>query len=416
MIHDQAEMSDLWYAPVPRRPVGYLHPSRMTAGRFAATACAAARPRHARTGLAARLREHAGRNRCVLTASGRAALELAVRQTGAAEVVMSTFNCPAVADAVLAAGARPVLVDLDHVVGPAFTSVDLDGRAVVLTNALGLDEWRAHAERIEELGGRVVLDLAQASVAPRVLRRFRDAACPIVLSFGEGKQLGGLGGGALLTSAQHTSAPVAGAGGLRRGGELAPLRRAVVERIVAHAPGVVRAAVQRGQSRTPGWSYTKADHLPTEAGQVTQGGPSRWEVASAAALLRTASSVADEAALTHERVRSAVAPELTTCQPVAADPDFGPGIELVFRRPGQRLLFARALAERGVPSTWNYYPLHRLAPYAAFAAGSMAGADALWPRVLTVAKQPQPRLTAQLLVEAMVAVDRFVREQEAGRD
>lgn len=185
---------------------------------------------------------------------------------------------------------------------------------------------------------------------------------------------------------------------------------------MAHAPGVVRAAVQRGQSRTPGWSYTKADHLPTEAGQVTQGGPSRWEVASAAALLRTASSVADEAALTHERVRSAVAPELTTCQPVAADPDFGPGIELVFRRPGQRLLFARALAERGVPSTWNYYPLHRLAPYAAFAAGSMAGADALWPRVLTVAKQPQPRLTAQLLVEAMVAVDRFVREQEAGRD
>ncbi|TQK50240.1 dTDP-4-amino-4,6-dideoxygalactose transaminase [Streptomyces sp. SLBN-118] len=409
-------MSDLWYAPVPRRPVGYLHPSRMTAGRVAATARAAARPRHARTGLAARLREHAGRNRCVLTSTGRAALELAVRQTGAAEVVLSTFNCPAVADAVLAAGARPVLVDLDHVQGAAFTSVDLDGRAVVLTNALGLDEWRAHAAQIHERGGTVVLDLAQASVAPRVLRRFREAACPIVLSFGEGKPLGGVGGGALLTSVSLSSAPVAGAAGPRRRGELAPLRRAVAERIVAHAPGFVRAAVQRAQSRTPGWSNTKADHLPTEAGQVTQGEASRWEVASAAALLRTASSVADEAALTHERVRSAVVGELTTCQPVAADPDLGPGIELVFRRPGQRFLFARALAEGGVPSTWNYYPLHRLAPYAAFAAGSMAGADALWPRVLTVAKQPQPRLTAQFLVEAMVAADRSVREQEAGRD
>ncbi|MGR8011828.1 DegT/DnrJ/EryC1/StrS family aminotransferase [Streptomyces hypolithicus] len=436
MIPDQAEMSDLWYAPVPRRPVGYLHPSRMTAGRFAATARAAARPQRARTGLTARLREHAGRTRCVLTATGRAALELAVRQTGAAEVVLCTFNCPAVADAVLAAGARPVLVGIDSTYGPAFTSVDLRGRAVVLTNALGLDEWRAHAARIERLGGTVLLDLAQASVSPRVLRRFHDAPCPIVLSFGEGKPLGGLGGGALLTSALPASAPtvstlpasasavstlplsapVSDTPGLLRAGEPAPLRRAVGARLLAHAPGVVRAAVQRSQSRTPGWSYTKADHLPAEAQAVRQDAPSRWEVAAAAALLSTSSQSADEAASTHEQVAAAVAAKLTTCELVAADPDLGPGIELVFRRPGQRFAFARALAELGVPSTWNYYPLHKLAPYAGFAASTMAGAESLWPRVLTVTKQPQPRLTAALLARAMIAADRSVLGQEAGRD
>ncbi|BBC32376.1 hypothetical protein SGFS_036700 [Streptomyces graminofaciens] len=410
MILDRTEPSDLWYAPPPRRPVGYLHPSRMTAGRLAATMGAAARAGHARTDLAARLREHTGRKRCVLTATGRAALALAVRQTGADEVVLSTFNCSAVADAVLAAGARPVLVDADPERGPAFTSVDLTGRAVVLTNGLGLDEWSAHAARIAERGGQVVLDLAQAGVSPSVLRRFRESGCPIVLSFGEGKPLGGLGGGALLTSA-----PVTGGGGLRRGGELAPLRRAVASRLVAHAPGVVRAAVRRAEARTPGWSHTKADHLPAEAGEVRQDDPSRWEIASAAALLRTASGVADAAAALHERVRAAVAGELTTCEPIAADPDLGPGVELLFRRPGQRFPFARALAERGVPSTWNYYPLHRLAPYARFAAGPMTAADSLWPRVLTVAKQPQPRLTARLLVEAMIAADRSVRDQEAGR-
>ncbi|MER7663630.1 DegT/DnrJ/EryC1/StrS family aminotransferase [Streptomyces sp. NPDC096193] len=414
MIHDQAESdqaeSDLWYAPVPRRPVGYLHPSRMTAGRLAATARAAARPQYARAGLAARLREQAGRDRCVLTATGRAALELAVRQTGAAEVVLSTFNCPAVADAVLAAGARPVLVDADAADGPAFDSVDLSGRAVVLTNALGLNEW-CHAGRIETLGGTVVLDLAQAGVSPRVLGRFRRTNCPIVLSFGEGKQLGGIGGGALLTSA-----PVADPGTLRRRGALAPLRRAVGSRLMAHAPGPARAALQRAQSRTPGWSHTKADHLPAEVGTVRQDSPSRWEVAAAAALWETSAEAADEAAATHERVRTMVTGELTTCAPVAADPDLGPGIELLFRRPGQRFRFASALAEHGVSSTWNYYPLHKLAPYADFAAGAMDRAESLWPRVLTVAKQPQPRLTARLLGRAIIAADRSVRDQEAHRD
>ncbi|MFJ9739184.1 DegT/DnrJ/EryC1/StrS family aminotransferase [Streptomyces sp. NPDC101166] len=416
MILDRTEPSDLWYAPPPRRPVGYLHPSRMSAGRLAATAVAAARPRHAGAELAARLREHTGRPACVLTATGRAALALAVRQTGAEEVVLSTFNCPAVADAVLAAGARPVLVDADPVHGPAFTSVELAGRAVVLTNGLGLDEHAAHAERIGERGGTVVLDLAQACVAPEVLRRFRAAGCPLVLSFGEGKPLGGLGGGALLTSTPLASAPLASRGRMRRGFDPAPLRRAVAARIVAHAPVAVRAAVQRAEARTPGWSHTKADHLPTGTGPVRQDAPSRWEVASAAALLRTASGVAAEAAALHERVRAAVAAELTTCEPVAADPRLGPGVELLFRRPGQRFVFARALAERGIPSTWNYYPLHRLAPYARYAAGPMTGADSLWPRVLTVAKQPQPRLTAESLAEAMIAADRSVRDEEAGRD
>ncbi|MFF3850856.1 DegT/DnrJ/EryC1/StrS family aminotransferase [Streptomyces sp. NPDC002328] len=410
MILDRTEPSDLWYAPPPRRPVGYLHPSRMTTGRLAATALAAARPRPARTELAARLREHSGRTACALTATGRAALALALRRTGAEEAVLSTFNCPAVADAVLAAGLRPVLVDADPVRGPSFASVDLTGRAVVLTNGLGLDEWSAHAERIEERGGTVVLDLAQACVSPDLLRRFRDAGCPLVLSFGEGKPLGGLGGGALLTSA-----PVGDGARLRRGFDPGPLRRAVAARLVAHAPGVVRAAVRRAEARTPGWSHTKADHLPAEAGRVGQDAPSRWEVAAATALLRTASGVAAEAAALHERVRTAVKTHLTTCRLIDADPALGPGIDLLFQRPGQRFAFARALAEHGVPSTWNYFPLHELAPYARFAAGPMTAADALWPRVLTVAKQPQPRLTATSLVRAMIAADRSVRDEEAGR-
>ncbi|MFE1441621.1 DegT/DnrJ/EryC1/StrS family aminotransferase [Streptomyces sp. NPDC058739] len=411
MILDQSETSDLWYAPVPHRPAGYLHPSRMTAGRLAATLRAAARPRHTLTGLAGLLREHAGRDRCLLAATGRAALAHAVQHTGAREVVLSTFNCPAVADAVLAAGARPVLVDTDPVTGPAYTSADLDGRAVILTNGLGLDEWRAHAARITERGGVVLLDLAQAGLSPKVLRRFRGTTCPVVLSFGEGKQLGGLGGGALLTSA-----PVTVENGLRSGGGLASLRRAVTSRLVSHAPGAVRTAVTRAESRTRGWSHTKADHLPAEAGPVDFGAPSRWEAAAAAALLRTADRVADRAASLHQRVRAAVTAELTTCRPLDSDPDLGPGIELLFHRPGRRFLFARALAEHGVPSTWNYYPLHRLEPYASYAAGPLRGADSLWPRVLTVPKQPQPRLTAPLLVAALLAADRAVRRQEAGHD
>ncbi|MFD7102021.1 DegT/DnrJ/EryC1/StrS family aminotransferase [Streptomyces celluloflavus] len=415
------EAEDLRYTVPPRRPVLELHPSRMSARRCAAVLYHAARPDAGRARLVRQLRAASAREHCVVTASGRAALRSALRTLGAVpgrEVVVSTFNCPAVADAVLATGATPVLVDTSPDAGSGYTSVDLRDRLVVLTNVLGLDEWRQHAHHIAERGGIPVLDLAQAVPAPGTLLRYRTADCPLVLSFGAGKPLGGIGGGAVLhppgTSGTARPAPEpypypASCGGGPGGG--AVLRGAVAARLLGGAPGAARAAVQRARQRAPGWSATKADHLPQEAGAAQLLAPRRWETAAATALLGSAEALRRAAVARHEEVRAAVAPLLEHCTVIPSRPDLVPGIELLFRRRGDRQVFARTLAGAGVPSTWNYFPLHRMRPYARYAGGPLPGADHLWPRVLTVPKQPQPRLGRELLVTALLAADRAVGER-----
>jgi perosamine synthetase len=400
-----AHLADLRYVPPPTAPVLTLHPSRMSASRLAATGLAATRPDAVARDLSARLRDWSGRAACVLTESGRAALRLALVGSGAApggEVVLSTFTCPAVADAVLASGATPVFVDVDPVAGPAYGSVPLEGRIVVLTNGLGHDEWAAHARTITERGGRVVLDLARAVPSPVVLRRYATTGCPIVLSFGEGKALGGLGGGALLTD---TDAPEAGAPA--KDGVPA-LRRAVREWVLQRAPKAGRAADVRRQRRAPGWSTTRADHLADRPGPVPARGIGALQQAAASVLLGSVERVATAVTRLHDQVRDRVHSSLRSCTVVAATPDLGPTLDLLFHRRGDRLRFGRELAAFGIPATWNYYPLHRTPAYAGTA--DLPEVDRLWTRVLSVPKLPQPRLTADLVARALLAADRATEE------
>lgn len=389
--------ADLLYVPPPATPLLHLHPSRMTMSRLVRTGMSALRPAAAERRLRTRLSAWSGRPACVLTASGRTALWLALREQGAGpgtEVVLSTFNRPAVADAVLACGATPVFVDFDPVAGPAFDSVPLTGRIVVLTNGLGLDEWATHASRITARGGRIVLDLALA--APAALRRYAGTDCPIALSFGEGRALGGLGGGALLSSRDLAAGPPEGDGA-------AALARAVAARAMLRAPARTRSAAVREQVQAPGWSTTKADHLPNDPGPVPAGGIDRWEAAAAAVLLDSADRARSAMTRLHERVRTILDGALGTCAFPDATPDLCPSLDLVFHRPGERLRFGQELAALGVPATWHYYPLHRTPAYARLT--SLPAVDRLWPRVLSVPKLPQPRLTPARLARALLAAD-----------
>jgi dTDP-4-amino-4,6-dideoxygalactose transaminase len=402
VVEPRAE--DLRYLPPPPAPVLDLHPSRMTVARAVATGLSVLRPNLTAGRVHDRLCAWSGRAECVLTASGRTALRLALLDRGAgpgSEVVLSTFNCPAVVDAVLTCGAKPVLVDFDPVTGPAFDSVPLRGRVVVLTNGLGLDEWAAHGERITARGGTVVLDLAQAVPAPGVLRRYSGTDFPIVLSFGIGKPLGGLGGGALLTATRRPGRP-----GPTPGAGPATLVRAVSGRMRLDAPARVRNALARKQSRAPGWSTTKADHLPAVRGPVPDGGPSPWQQAAAAVLLDSAESVRHKMIDVHDRVRTLLHESLRACELVPAAPDLGPHLDLIVARPEDRFRFGQELAARGIPATWNYYPLHRTPAYAGDVAAPEV--DRLWRRVLSVPKQPQPRLTADLLAGGILAADRAI--------
>lgn len=435
------DLPDLAYVVPPDRALVSLHPPRLSPARAVAATLAAAFPARAGRRIGERLGGRAGgaAGHWVLAASGRAALCWALRQLGAgpgSTVVLSTFNCAAVIDAVLATGATPVLVDCDPHDGVDFGDLDLAGRLVVLTNALGLDEWHRHGGRLRARGARPVLDLAQAVPAPAVAARYAHTGCPLVFSFGPGKPLGGIGGGAVWHPAPgpagDPAAPLGGPVGataVPSGGPVPPSRepdtasagpgfaelwRQVGQHALDRAPATLRDAAGRRTRRSPGWSHTKAAHLPTEPEPITVQPPGRWQVAAAAVLLSGAARLHQAVVETHRQVLAAVGDQLATCRVVPSTPDLTPGLELVFHDRGVRYEFARVLARHGVPATWNHYPLHRMAPYRRFANGRLAGADHLWPRVLTIPKQRQPRLSARLLADALLAADREVRRKRGG--
>lgn len=143
----------------------------------------------------------------VACSSGRAALELALRATGVSagdEIIVPTFCCASIVPPILAAGAVPVLGDVDQgltltprTVEAAITSRT---RGVVVAHLFGNP---APIDAIEELCRRrgliLIDDAAQALGARldgRLLGTFGDAG---IVSFGKGKVCFGVGGGVLVS-------------------------------------------------------------------------------------------------------------------------------------------------------------------------------------------------------------------------
>jgi dTDP-4-amino-4,6-dideoxygalactose transaminase len=144
------------------------------------------------------------------TNSGTAALALAVRTARLKradvqypEVLLPAYGCPGLIAAVLQAGAAPVLVDIGAD-DPAMSARALSARwspnvvAVVAVNFLGIreriDALRAHANDKRAL---LIEDCAQWYPEQSL------EADAVVLSFGRGKPVNLLGGGALLLRDEH---------------------------------------------------------------------------------------------------------------------------------------------------------------------------------------------------------------------
>lgn len=150
--------------------------------------------------------ESLGVEEAVLCASGRLALELALRACGIGpgdEVVIPSFCCSAVVPPILSAGAMPVLADIG-------ADLNVDARTVerVLTGktkGIIVPHLFGNPADIQEIvnlaegrGIRVIDDAAQAlgaTIDGRPVGSFGDAG---ILSFGREKVCFGLGGGVLL--------------------------------------------------------------------------------------------------------------------------------------------------------------------------------------------------------------------------
>jgi dTDP-4-amino-4,6-dideoxygalactose transaminase len=155
-----------------------------------------------------RVREYLGMRFALPVNRGRTAIELGLRAMGVGprdDVLMPSFVCRSVIDAVLSTGATPVFADIDETLNVTASSVEAaltpKTRCVIVAHLFGRP---AAIDEIEELltakGVALMDDAAQALGARRGGRLLGTfGACGIV-SCGPGKPLAGAAGGLLLTN------------------------------------------------------------------------------------------------------------------------------------------------------------------------------------------------------------------------
>ncbi len=165
--------------------------------------------------LGRRLAEQFGHSHCVLTSSGTAALEIALRSTERAvaapttqqHVLLSGYDYPGNIWAIERAGARPVLVDTR----PQSWKLDLQRVADILDGPLGnackavvASHLHGELQEIEQLSQlcsqRDLMLVEDSCQAVRSWNPANAGADVMIVSFGGGKLLSTGRGGAMLTS------------------------------------------------------------------------------------------------------------------------------------------------------------------------------------------------------------------------
>jgi len=138
------------------------------------------------------------------TAALAAAISAAVRLKGVTspEVVLPAYGCPDLVSAAVFAGAKPVLCDLE----PDRPWMNLDQLsahissqtvAIVATNLFGISERMNQLRPIAEQAGAVLIEDSAQAFPNRTETSLWDGDL-VVLSFGRGKPVSLLGGGAVL--------------------------------------------------------------------------------------------------------------------------------------------------------------------------------------------------------------------------
>ncbi|MFG2348673.1 DegT/DnrJ/EryC1/StrS family aminotransferase [Streptomyces phaeochromogenes] len=383
---------DTRYNPLPARVAVPLYPCPRPGVRFVR---ALARGHHSPVSATNQASQHlaellrvASRD-IVFTDSGAAALTLALRAVRRAvddEVLLPTFACPRMFDAVQAAGLTPVLCDVDGT-----GNIDADdvrarlssrSRAVIAGHTFGLPaDLRALRDLCAEAGLHLIDDAAQALGSSYQGKPVGTWGSYGILSFGRHKPVFAGGGGAIVRTggpaltAPHTAPAgwAAGAGSVARACLLDALRS-----VSSSLP--VRLRLQP----VPSGDVTEV--METAVARVDPNSSLSWV---GAAFLVDQLARLDGYQRRQQRhiarVRAAVEGHLDLRFPHVAS---GQPVNFLALRcsPERRHDMAAHLARRGVETTWLYYPLHRVRRYTHVWVnrGPFPRAETLWTRTLCV--------------------------------
>jgi dTDP-4-amino-4,6-dideoxygalactose transaminase len=155
-----------------------------------------------------RVREYLGMRFALPVNRGRTAIELGLRAMGVGpgdDILMPSFVCHSVIDAVLSTGATPVFADIDETLNVTASSVEAaltpKTKCVIVAHLFGRPAAIDEIEKLLTAKGIALMDdAAQALGARRGGRLLGSFGACGILSCGPGKPLAGAAGGLLLTN------------------------------------------------------------------------------------------------------------------------------------------------------------------------------------------------------------------------
>lgn len=341
----------------------------------------------------------------LLTSSGAAALALLCgwlqeREQGPLRVAMPAYCCPSVCEAILAAGATPVFVDVGVGLGLQESSIDFAARmgcrALVWPQLFGARELDAGALRLcAQRGLWFISDEAQSFPGPVYPAPSTSAAggAPLarIFTFGPAKLLAGLGGGgACLPDAERAAdlaayvARVASApsGRVEAGAVVGHVRDALLQSFITRSRRCRRVAERLRLARPLRPDLREL----LEATGVRPVGVARMDPlarAAAAWLLRNRQALV---ARVSERACEIAAEVSASAGPAAlallAGLRGAPSVCALSVAPRRRHALGAALSAQGIQTTWFYYPLNRLSHFAGLPSERTPNTDGLAARVL----------------------------------
>jgi dTDP-4-amino-4,6-dideoxygalactose transaminase len=315
--------------------------------------------------------------RVTTLSSGTAALRLALRRLRRAstdEVVLPTFCCPNVIQAVLDEDMVPRLCDITEQLTLSAEGVAAAAgprtRAVVSVRLFGC----VNDSGLAALDVPVIDDAAQSLPCEPA-----PGATSLVLSFGRQKPVPASGSGVLVTLDDGpTPSPEPFPRAHRDGHRFRAAAADVVRRGWSAGPSALGLAPPLRAGVPP--AIESGDyHRPIERPSLTQ------EAAVARAL--TVRAGWSGAADVHRRYAAATAHSGW----VTPHPEAGRTAEHGYYPllTDRRAEVAALLARQGLETGWLYYPLHRTARYREWAAGAtFPVSDRLWPRLVLVPSRP----------------------------
>lgn len=333
-------------------------------------------------------------DKTIFVDSGRSAILLAIQGLGISngdEVIISSFNCPAVIDPIITSGATPILIDCNTICGINTTlfkkAINRQTKAVILTNIYGLLDERDEIRKI--IGSHkiaIINDLSQSLIVPGLNPFFFRHDEVYIFSFGPEKHIYCFGGGAIFSTDSHLITEIK---------DIVPsdivsdsdLFEIMLNRIkyyltlLIHARLRFLANILEKISLIFRFTTGKSISDPGFSERVVIRRMNPIQMAILLRKLRLFEKHSFVSVSNYEKLKTRIASikNIELLKGTTINP-----LYFTIIVNSSRYKLSKYLSLLSIPTVWNYIPLHILPRYKKYSIGNFINSNSLWKNVLSV--------------------------------